>query len=887
MAKTKKEKKEKKAGKRMKKKELVKALLDFFHIKQDEVLSLKYIFEQLHLTTHPLKMLCMDILSELSDDDYITEVDKHKYKLNNHGVEMTGIFQRKSNGKNSFIPEGGGDPIFVAERNSAHAMAGDKVRIAFYAKRRGREAEGEVIEILERANDTFVGTLEVAKSYAFLVTENRTLANDIFIPKEKLKGGKTGDKAIVKVVEWPDKAKNPIGQVIDILGKAGDNTTEMHAILAEFGLPYVYPASVEKAADKIPAEIPAEEYAKREDFRNITTLTIDPKDAKDFDDALSVRKLKDNLWEVGVHIADVTHYVTEDSIIDKEAEKRATSVYLVDRTIPMLPERLCNFICSLRPNEEKLAYSAIFEMTDKGEIKNSRIVHTVIKSDRRFTYEEAQQIIETKEGDFKEEILKLDALAKILREKRFAAGAINFDRYEVKFEIDEKGKPISVYFKESKDANKLAIMTLNRHQDRFDLYFADPRSTLCKLVLRDESPYYIKENIFDNIEFYPEYFSLLSERDGYSHLYWYSMGGNLIKKVTNGKYEVKDFLGYDEEDGSFYYTSNEESPLRKAVYKIDKKGKKTKLSQKSGTNTPLFSKSMKYYMNKFTSLDTPMLVTLNDNSGKTLKTLVTNDKLKQTLSGYAVPQKEFFTFQTTDGVTLNGWMMKPVNFSASKKYPVLMYQYSGPGSQQVLDTWGISWETYMASLGYIVVCVDGRGTGGRGEVFEKCTYLKIGVKEARDQVETALYLGKQAYVDKDRIGIWGWSYGGYMTLMSMSEGTPVFKAGVAVAAPTDWRFYDTIYTERFMRTPKENAEGYKASSAFTRADKLHGNLLLVHGMADDNVHFQNCAEYAEQLVQLGKQFDMQIYTNRNHGIYGGNTRQHLYTRLTNFFLNNL
>ena len=365
------------------------------------------------------------------------------------------------------------------------------------------------------------------------------------------------------------------------------------------------------------------------------------------------------------------------------------------------------------------------------------------------------------------------------------------------------------------------------------------------------------------------------------------MGGNLIKKVTNGKFEVKDFLGYDEEDGSFYYTSNEESPLRKAVYKTDKKGKKTKLSQQAGTNTPLFSKSMKYYMNKFTNLNNPMVVTLNDNSGKTLKTLITNDKLKETLSGYAVPQKEFFTFQTTDGVTLNGWMMKPVDFSASKKYPVLMYQYSGPGSQQVLDNWGISWETYMASRGFIVVCVDGRGTGGRGEAFEKCTYLKIGVKEAKDQVETALYLGKQPYVDKDRIGIWGWSYGGYMTLMSMSEGTPVFKAGVAVAAPTDWRFYDTVYTERFMRTPKENAEGYKASSAFTRADKLHGNLLLVHGMADDNVHFQNCTEYAEHLVQLGKQFDMQVYTNRNHGIYGGNTRQHLYTRLTNFFLNNL
>ena len=448
-------KKEKKAGKRMKKKELSKAVLDFFHAKQDEVISLKYIFSELKLTTHPLKMLCMDILSDLLADDYITEVDKNKYKLNNHGIEMTGTFQRKSNGKNSFIPEGGGDPIFVAERNSAHAMNNDKVRIAFYAKRRGCEAEGEVIEILQRANDTFVGTLEVEKSYAFLVTENRTLANDIFIPKDKLKGGKTGDKAVVKVTEWPDKAKNPIGQVLDILGKAGDNTTEMHAILAEFGLPYVYPQSVEKAADKIPAEISAEEIARREDFRKVTTFTIDPKDAKDFDDALSIRPLKDGLWEVGVHIADVTHYVKEGSIIDKEAEKRATSVYLVDRTIPMLPERLCNFICSLRPNEEKLAFSAIFDITEKGEVRDSRIVHTVIESDRRFTYEEAQQIIETKEGDFKDEILMLDTIAKALREKRFTAGAINFDRYEVKFEIAEKGKPISVYFKEYKDANKL------------------------------------------------------------------------------------------------------------------------------------------------------------------------------------------------------------------------------------------------------------------------------------------------------------------------------------------------------------------------------------------------------------------------------------------------
>ena len=448
-------KKEKKAGKRMKKKELANILMDFFHTKQEEVISLKYLFAELHLTTHPLKMLCMDILADMLADDYITEVDKNKYKLNNHGIEMTGTFQRKSNGKNSFIPEGGGEPIFIAERNSAHAMNNDKVKIAFFAKRKHHDAEGEVIEILERANDTFVGTLEVEKSYAFLVTENRTLANDIFIPKDKLKGGKTGDKAVVKVIEWPDKAKNPIGQVIDILGKAGDNTTEMHAILAEFGLPYVYPQAVEKAADKIPAEITAEEIARREDFRKVTTFTIDPKDAKDFDDALSIRKLKDNLWEVGVHIADVTHYVKEGSIIDKEAEKRATSVYLVDRTIPMLPERLCKFVCSRRPHEEKLAFSVIFDITEKGDVKNSRVVHTVIYSDRRFTYEEAQQIIETKNGDFKDEVLMLDTIAKALREKRFAAGAINFDRYEVKFEIDEKGKPVSVYFKESKDANKL------------------------------------------------------------------------------------------------------------------------------------------------------------------------------------------------------------------------------------------------------------------------------------------------------------------------------------------------------------------------------------------------------------------------------------------------
>ncbi|WP_371292084.1 S9 family peptidase [Bacteroides sp.] len=456
---------------------------------------------------------------------------------------------------------------------------------------------------------------------------------------------------------------------------------------------------------------------------------------------------------------------------------------------------------------------------------------------------------------------------------------------QVKLPIDADGYIPRIRF--TQDPNKLAIMTLNRHQNRFDMYFADPRSTVCKLALRDESPYYINENVFDNIRFYPDNFSFVSDKSGYPHLYWYSMNGNLIKQVTSGNYEVKSFIGWNPDTNEFYYTSNEESPMRQAVYKIDRKGKKVKLSNQQGTNSPIFSSSMKYFMNKFTSLDTPMLITLNDNTGKVLKTLVTNDKLKEKLAGYAIPQKEFFTFKTTEGVDLNGWMMKPVNFDPSKRYPVLMFQYSGPGSQQVLDKWGISWETYMASLGYVVACVDGRGTGGRGSEFQKCTYLNLGIKEAKDQVEAAKYLGGLPYVDKGRIGIWGWSFGGYMTIMSMSEGTPVFKAGVAVAAPTDWKYYDTVYTERFMRTPKENAEGYKAASAFSRADNLHGNLLLVHGMADDNVHFQNCTEYAEHLVQLGKQFDMQVYTNRNHGIYGGNTRNHLYTRLTNFFLNNL
>ena len=448
-------KKEKKSGKHMKKKELAELVAGYFRNKPKETLTLKQLFQGLRLTTHPLKMLCRDIVEEMTEDNFLVEVEKGRYRIDDRGQILTGTFLRKSNGKNSFVPDDGGEPIFIAERNSAHAMNNDKVKVSLCAKRKRKQMEGQVIEILEHADATFVGVLKVTKNYAFLLTETSTLANDIFIPKDKLKGGKDGDKAVVKITNWPEDAKNPFGEVIDVLGKAGDNTTEMHAILAEYGLPYTYPQSVEAAAEKIPAEITPEDYAEREDFRDVVTFTIDPKDAKDFDDALSIRLLKPGLWEVGVHIADVSHYVKEGSAIDKEAVKRATSVYLVDRTIPMLPERLCNFICSLRPDEEKLAYSVIFNMNEKAEVKDYRIRHTVIRSNRRFTYEEAQQIIETGEGDYKEEILELDRLAKILREKRLANGAINFDRCEVKFEIDEKGKPLSVYFKESKDANKL------------------------------------------------------------------------------------------------------------------------------------------------------------------------------------------------------------------------------------------------------------------------------------------------------------------------------------------------------------------------------------------------------------------------------------------------
>ena len=388
--------KKKSGGGRLKKKNLEQMVITLFEENPSQVYELKSLYRELHLNTHPAKMLLMDVLEMLQMDDYIKEQPRFCYMLNTPTQVMEGIFHRKANGKNTFEPEDGGEPILVAERNSMHAMDGDKVRVTMLARRKHHVREASVTEILKRSDKLFVGTLQVSKNYAYLLTEDRTLANDIFIPKANLKKGQTGDKAIVKIVEWPDNAKNPIGKVVDILGKTGENNAEMHAILAEYGLPYVYPAAVEKAAEKLKPGITKEEIARREDMRDVLTFTIDPRDAKDFDDALSIREIANGkssngkLYEIGVHIADVSHYVTEGSIIDREAQKRSTSVYLVDRTVPMLPEHLCNYVCSLRPDEEKLTYSVIFKMNEKAEVKDWHLAHTVIKSNRRFTYEEVQ-----------------------------------------------------------------------------------------------------------------------------------------------------------------------------------------------------------------------------------------------------------------------------------------------------------------------------------------------------------------------------------------------------------------------------------------------------------------------------------------------------------------
>lgn len=443
------------------------------------------------------------------------------------------------------------------------------------------------------------------------------------------------------------------------------------------------------------------------------------------------------------------------------------------------------------------------------------------------------------------------------------------------------------------DANSIVVYTMNRHQDELHLYAVNPRSTISKLLLKDHVSRYVKEEGMEGVRIGNDYILLPSDRDGYMHLYLYNMNGQLLRKIGNGNYEITDIYGYDTKTGDVYYQANESGCHDRQVYVSHRDGKVELLSEKKGWNSAVFSGDFKYFVNNWSDYNTPNVYTTRTNKGKVIATNLDNHELKAKIASYGWVAKDTFSFVTSEGITLDGWMVKPSNFDSNKKYPVILFQYSGPGNQQVINSWnagsmgqGAAFEQYLAQQGFIVVCVDGRGTGGRGADFEKCTYLHLGQLEAKDQVETALWLGKQKFVDKDNIGIWGWSYGGFCTLMSMSEGRAVFKAGVAVAPPTNYRYYDTIYTERYMRTPKENPDGYN-DNAITRAGKLSGALLLCHGVADDNVHPQNTFEYAEALVQADKDFKENYYTNRNHGISGGNTRNHLLRQITQWFQNHL
>lgn len=434
---------------------------------------------------------------------------------------------------------------------------------------------------------------------------------------------------------------------------------------------------------------------------------------------------------------------------------------------------------------------------------------------------------------------------------------------------------------------------MNRHQDKLCLYSVNPRSTVAKLLIEESVPKYVKEEVLDGIQITAGHILLPSDRSGRMQLYMYSMTGQLQGQLTKGPGEVTAVYGYDERTGNVYYQAAGKDAMNREVYVTMKNGKTECLTPAGGWNSAVFSKDYRYFINSWSDCNTPFEYVIYNSAGKKVVSLMDNKALKAVLAQYNLPKKEFFSFKTSEGVELNGVMIKPADFDASRKYPVIMWQYGGPGSQQVVNSWNIGsmgngalFDEYLAGQGFILVCVDGRGTGGRGAEFEKCTYMKLGDLESKDQVEAAAYIGSLPYVDKDNIGIWGWSYGGFNTLMSMSEGRGVFKAGVAVAPPTDWRYYDTVYTERYMRTPKENPSGYDVNP-IRRADKLHGKLLICHGLADDNVHPQNTFEYAEALVQADKDFKMNVYTNRNHSIYGGNTRNHLFRQITQFFIDNL
>lgn len=443
--------------------------------------------------------------------------------------------------------------------------------------------------------------------------------------------------------------------------------------------------------------------------------------------------------------------------------------------------------------------------------------------------------------------------------------------------------------KSTPNADKVLVYTMPRHQDVLNLYAVNPRSTVAHLLLKESVKKYVEEEAVASIKIGNNNILVPSDRDGYMHLYVYNHNGQLLRKIAPGNYDITAVYGMDEATGDIYYQAAALNPHDRQVYVAHKNGRIERLTNQAGWNSAVFSGDFKYFLNSWSDYDTPYVYTTRSNDGKILATNVDNKALKQKLTQYGWTKKETFSFTTSEGVKLDGWMVKPANFDASKKYPVILFQYSGPGNQQVVNSWnagsmgqGGAFDEYLAQQGFIVVCVDGRGTGGRGAEFEKCTYLKLGNLESKDQVETALYLGTLPYVDKNNIGIWGWSYGGFNTLMSMSEGRPVFKAGVAVAPPTSYRFYDTIYTERYMRTPQENPTGYD-DCPISRASKLNGALLICHGSADDNVHPQNTFEYTEALVQADKDFKENIYTNRNHSIFGGNTRNHLLRQIAEWF----
>lgn len=443
--------------------------------------------------------------------------------------------------------------------------------------------------------------------------------------------------------------------------------------------------------------------------------------------------------------------------------------------------------------------------------------------------------------------------------------------------------------KPTNDPMRIVVYTMNRHQDDLCLYAVNPRSTVAQLIIKEHVDKYVREEAMEGVKFVGDNILLPSDRSGFTKLYIYNMNGQLQRTIGDGNYDITSVYGYDPKTGDVYYQAAALGATDRQVYVTHKNGKTVRLTDREGWNTAFFSGDFQYFVNTWSDYNTPYVFTTRTREGKVINTIEDNKAVKQLVSDYGFCKREPFSFTTSEGVVLNGWMVKPKDFDANKKYPVIMHQYSGPGSQQVTNSWsagsmgqGGAFDSYLAQEGFIVVSVDGRGTGGRGSEFEKCTYLNLGNLESKDQVETALYVGSLPYVDKDRIGIWGWSYGGFNTLMSMSEGRGVFRAGVAIAPPTNWKYYDSVYTERYMRTPKENPDGY-ATNPIERAPKLHGALLICHGTADDNVHPQNTYEYSEALVQADKDFRELFYTNRNHGIFGGNTRNHLLRQVAQFF----